>query len=318
MTFEINGVTDPAKICGIAIANISKVNGVSISNKFTFTVQTVGVDDTFALPLESSGTYDFTVEWGDSSSNNITVYNQAEVTHTYATGGSHTINISGTIYGWRFGDAGDKTKIYDISSWGPLRLGNNNGYFYGCTNLTISATDDLDLTNTTICISAFRSCISLTTVPSMNSWNTSLVTNMGHMFRDCSAFNQNIGSWVTSSVTTMYAMFLGCSVFNQNIGSWNTSLVTNMEFMFNSCSAFNQNIGSWNITSMASAASMFTNVTLSTTNYDSLLIGWELQSVQNNVTFDGGNSKYSAGAPATARADLIADHSWIITDGGQV
>jgi hypothetical protein len=59
---------------------------------------------------------------------------------------------------------------------------------------------------------------------------------------------------------------------------------------------------------------MFTSVTLSTANYDALLIGWEAQAVQNNVVFNGGGSKYSAGA--AARAALIADHSWSITDGG--
>jgi hypothetical protein len=58
------------------------------------------------------------------------------------------------------------------------------------------------------------------------------------------------------------------------------------------------------------------SVTLSTANYDSLLTGWEAQAVQNNVNFHGGNAKYSAGAPATARAALIADHTWTITDGG--
>ncbi len=50
------------------------------------------------------------------------------------------------------------------------------------------------------------------------------------------------------------------------------------------------------------------------------LISWGAQDVQNGVTFSGGNSKYSAGDAATARAHLMdveTGHSWSITDGGQ-
>ena len=36
---------------------------------------------------------------------------------------------------------------------------------------------------------------------------------------------------------------------------------------------------------------MFTGVKLSTPNYDALLIGWDSQILQSNVTFGGGNSK---------------------------
>ena len=63
---------------------------------------------------------------------------------------------------------------------------------------------------------------------------------------------------------------------------------------------------------------MLLNVTLTTINYSDILIAFEAQAVLNNVLLHGGNSKYSAGAAATARAALIADHSWTITDGGQV
>ncbi len=62
---------------------------------------------------------------------------------------------------------------------------------------------------------------------------------------------------------------------------------------------------------------MFHNATLSTVNYDDLLIGWEMQAVQNSVSFDGGNSQYSFGASADARQRLIDDHSWLIKDGRQ-
>jgi len=61
---------------------------------------------------------------------------------------------------------------------------------------------------------------------------------------------------------------------------------------------------------------MFTFGNLSTTNYDALLIGWAAQTVQSNVKFGAGDSKYTAGA-ATARGVLTgAPNTWTISDGG--
>jgi hypothetical protein len=59
---------------------------------------------------------------------------------------------------------------------------------------------------------------------------------------------------------------------------------------------------------------MFTNVTLSTANYNALLVGWEGQVVQNSVNFNGGNS-LATGAGATARTNLESNSFWVITDG---
>ena len=62
------------------------------------------------------------------------------------------------------------------------------------------------------------------------------------------------------------------------------------------------------------------NVTLSTANYDALLIGWEAQSVDDDTTPNFGNSTYTGGEEseaAAARQNLIDDHNWTITDGGE-
>ena len=241
----------------------------TIGNSFIFTILTLVEDDTFTLPIYNGGSYDFNVDWGDSSNDDITAWDDAAVTHTYADAGAteYTITITGIITGWRFNNGGDKLLMKDIQSWGPLLFGNLQAYFTGCTNLTVSATDILDITATTNCTNFFRSCSSLTTVPSINSWDWSSVTHL--------------------------------------TSAWEGAV------------NFDQDLSGFDVTALVDATDMFTEVTLSTANYSALLIGWEAQAVLDNVRLSDTNSKYSAGAAATAKADLIADHNWTIIDDGQ-
>ena len=286
---------------------------------FVFEAKTTAPTETFALPLEASGTYDFIVDWGDGNSDHITTWNDAAVTHTYASAGTHTVSISGTIQGWRFNNVGNKTKIYDIKSWGSLRLGNSGGYFYGCSNLTVSATDVLDLTGTITFLTAFYGCSSLTTLR-VNDWDTSAIITFSNAFGLCSSLTVfDVSAWDTSAVTSFPYAFYGCSSLTVfDVSAWDTSAVTDFSSTFYGCSSLTTlAANNWDITSATTMAGILTNVTLTTANYSDILIAFEAQAVKNNVLLHGGNSKYSAGAAADARAALIADHSWTITDGGQ-
>ena len=107
------------------------------------------------LPLEEFGFYDFMVYWGDGNFNNITIdgpflYKDSilvnNITHNYAEEGIYNITIFGEIEGFGFNNQGDRLKIIDIFRWGELRLGNSGGYFYGCSNLDVSANDFLNTT----------------------------------------------------------------------------------------------------------------------------------------------------------------------------
>ncbi len=149
-------------------------------------------------------------------------------------------------------------------------------------------------------------------------WNVGNVTNMSLMFSGASAFNQDIGAWDISKVTDLSDMFAQATSFNQDISAWNTSKVQNMSGLFLLAALFNQNIGNWDISSVEQAEEMFGGVRLSIANYDSLLIGWSKQEVQADVSFHGGYSHYSPGPAAEARAHLVEEHGWMITDGGLI
>jgi surface protein len=149
----------------------------------------------------------------------------------------------------------------------------------------------------------------------ISSWDVSNVRYMSQMFDEASSFNQPLNSWDVSRVTDMDYMFDDATSFNQPLGSWDVSSVTDMYHMFYDASSFNQPLGSWNVSSVTDMRSMFSGVTLSVSNYDDLLLGWSQLSLQNSVSFHGGNSMYSSAAIA-ARQSIITNFSWTITDGG--
>ena len=284
-----------ATIQGVTLAGVS-VNAESL---FIFEAKTTGAAETFTLPIYNDGTYDFLIDWGDSQADTITAWNDAAVTHTYAVAGTYQVMISGTIIGWRFINGGDKAKIYNISSWGPLRLGNNKGYFYGCSNLTVSATDELDLTGTTDFQHAFRNCTSLTTLD-VSSWETGLVTDFSIAFYGCTSLTTlDVSLWDTGLVTDFSNAFFGCSsLTDPAINNWDIADVTDMTNFMNGAKA------------------------LSTAVYDATLIAWEAQNPLNTVVTHFGTSKYTGGGvAAAARAHLVlavgsGGHGWTITDGG--
>ena len=149
---------------------------------------------------------------------------------------------------------------------------------------------------------------------SIGDWNVSNIWNMSNMFQGAILFNQDISTWNTVGAIRMTSMFEGAIAFNQDIGNWDTSNTSFFSTMFRNATSFDQDLGNWDVTSVTTAASMFDGVTLSTANYDSLLIGWDAQNLISNVSFDGGFSQYCAGE--AARANMIASDNWLIQDGG--
>jgi surface protein len=216
--------------------------------------------DQLKLPLISTGTYDFVVDWGDNTTDVITTWNQAETTHTYLSSGIYIIKITGVCRGWEFQNTGDRLKITDISQWGDIRFTTqtnvNLGAFRGCSNLNVSAID-IPVFDVAAFAGFFRGCTSLTGNTSFNNWVMTSVTDFNRFFESCANFNQNISNWDVSNVSSFLAMFLGCTNFNQNISSWNVANCSSFRQMFESCTNFNQNLGDWNVSSATNLAGMF-------------------------------------------------------------
>ena len=289
------------------------------------------------MPLVSGGSYNATVNWGDGSSDTITSYNQAEVTHSYSSAGQYEISIEGTLQGWQFNNAGDKLKMLDVKQWGVLDL-STNAAFYGCTNLDASATDAPTVSSNTF-VSMFRECTNfdgaignwdISTVTfmnqcfynsstfnkSLNNWDVSNVTTFYRMFRGALSIDQDLNSWDTSNAETMEQMFYNCSQFNGDIYSWDTTNVENMQQMFYNCDLFDQSLAAWNIANVTNFTNFMQNASgLSTSNYDATLIAWQAGGHDNDISINFGGSQFTESAYA-ARFSLIEDDGWTIVDGG--
>jgi len=281
------------------------------------------------LPLLSTGTYNMTVDWGDGNSDVITVWNQAETTHTYSSIGTYTVRVSGTFQGLDFAPSAsststDRFKILSVSRWGVFRPINptiGGGVFRNCPNLTLtSVADVLNMSLATSMFGMFAGCTSLTTVNLMNSWDVSTITNMANTFFGATNFNQDISNWDVSNVTAFNAIFQNCTNFNQNIGGWDVSSGQSFANMFRTATAFNQNIGSWDVSNSTSFTGFMTsktNLDYSTSNLDAIYNGWSLLTfVTSGLVMGFGTIKYTAAGSAGRLILTSAPNNFTITDGG--
>jgi hypothetical protein len=291
-----------------------------VGDEFIFSVNTAqsGVSnaDQFQLPLISSGTLDFTVIWGDGTQDIITSYNQAETLHTYPSSGTYTIGIRANtqpLKGFKFDGVGDRRKMSNIVNWGGSNFNlDQQEAFYGCSNMTCTATDAPVIT-TTVFYRMFRACDNFNgdlsnwdvsgvaslaqvffgclafTGKGLENWDISSANRIDYMFFNCSVFNGQIGGWDTSGVSNMRHTFQQCSIFNQDISSWNTSLFTEMTSMFQEAFEFNQPLNSWDVSSCVTFASMFKNAP----QFNQPLNNWTIKNnaeVNMNAMFFNANA----------------------------
>ena len=264
----------------------------------------------YKLPLLSSGSYNFLVEWGDGSSDTITSWNQAQATHTYATGGIYTIKMAQLASdGLKRIDFvnGDEEKLRVIESWGDAQITFSDAPFNGCKNLLgiteVPTLIDLNFVG----IAFFQTQLlnvcdfsSLGTAANPlvinNDW--SVFSSLGSLLSNASEANFNfyaqvlggalsmfasskyngpLDKWDMSGCTNTSSFFSGASEFNQDISGWDVSSVTSMQSMFQNAAKFNQDIGSWDVSSVTTMQFMFQNAAA----FDQDLGSWNIGLLTN-------------------------------------
>jgi surface protein len=232
--------------------------------------------DSITLPLLSGGTYSGTINWGDGSSDTLSYANR---THTFASAGTKTITLSGTIDGFKFDNGGDKTKFLDVSNWGNLKITTNRAFF-GCTNFTISATD-APLVTAGNGDYWFYNCHALGT-PDLSSWDVSSVTNWQNAFR-ANNLNPIITGWIHGNVTKVRQMFLNNTSWNRSLDGQDFSGVTDAYEFMRGCTGFNSSVANLSFGTNANLYGMLQSCTAFTgTGLDS----WNTSNVDSfNRTF---------------------------------
>jgi surface protein len=121
----------------------------------------------------------------------------------------------------------------------------------------------------------------------------------------------------------MGRMFRDCrDILSLDLSNFNTSLVNTMGEMFQSCNNLTDIVGveNFDIEGLNSTNDLNTFISggsIPTSRYDALLVNWDAQEPFDGMSPNFGNSTYTAGsAAATARANLISNDGWTITDGG--
>ena len=273
-----------------SLGELKRIN-VPIANFFTSEWDTTKVttgssaDNQITLPLVRSGTYDFTVYWGDGTSSDITEWDSAEKTHTYDSPGNKVVNIVGDLEGFSFNNEGDRAKLIKIGQWPDFKIGNEGGYFWGAVNLEKIPSDINVLEATTDFSNMFRDAAKFNN--DISHWNTSNITNMNGMFKNARIFNSNLNEWDTSSVAGMNSMFEDASSFDQPIKDWNTGRVTDMTNMFKGAAKFNRPIPSWDVHNVRNMERMFEGAS----SFNQNINGWNVGRVEDmNRMFEGATS----------------------------
>ena len=128
--------------------------------------------------------------------------------------------------------------------WNKLAVTNHatdmHDMFYGCESLEmIRFLSAFETGNVKDMHEMFSGCHKLNEYGAgldLSGWDTSKVTNMSGLFKNCwDAAILNVSTWNTSSVTNMDSMFAGCGALSIDASKWNTAKVTDMEQMFYSC-----------------------------------------------------------------------------------
>jgi surface protein len=281
--------------------------------------KTTSASEEIRLPLRDGWeSYDFTVDWGDGNTDTVTAWDDPSKNHTYASAGTYTVRIEGTIEGFTFGSIGhSRDKILEVKRWGPFSFGGGVNQFRLCRELDITAPDAPDLSSTTSLLRAFQSS-SVVGNDAFNTWDVSTIDEMGFCFINASSFNADISNWDVSNVESMNRCFENAENFNADISGWDTSSLKDARRLLYGGDAFDHSLGGWDITNLTQEPSFFFYQTgLSVQSYSDTLIGWASQNVATGFFMDARPNKYNAAA-ASARDTLINTYNWTIDDGGQV
>jgi hypothetical protein len=266
-------------------------------NKFISEWEINTSGEVIELPLHKCGKYNFTVDWGDDTSNKIKNYSSEKKFHKYKSPGIYTIQLTGRIECLSFENNFSKTNLLKILNWGNVNLNFDfacNKMFSGCSSLEIIAVDSPVIGKNTNFEKCFERCSSLKS--GVGHWDVSNVKMFREMFSNAVNFNENLENWNTKCAEDISGMFENCKNFSSILKNWNVSSVKDFSRFAVGTDKFVGQIHTWNIQSATDMGNMFFNSKLSDHDYSLLIQSWSnlnLPKITDNLKkFNPGNSFY--------------------------
>lgn len=275
--------------------------GNGYGDSFVMTVETTAPGETFTIPCANVGTFNATVNWGDGqAASEITAYNDADLTHTYASAGVHTIQIDGSFPNLYFNLSGDRLKVRTVEQLGDVGWASFNRAFYGCANMTKFHSGAVcDVSGVTSGFRMLRGNTSLEDVD-LSTFTPATGFDMTEFMRDCS--NSGLTSMDWSGLAGNRVGDMANAL--RNVGNGDGVTVTGLDLIDY------EGLVSGEFVDFCRFG------VLSTATYDALLIRLADQNVVDSQTVDFGASRASGGGAAlAARKSLQTDDLWTINDG---
>ena len=257
---------------------------------FVFTVETTAPDEVFTTPCQNIGVFNAIMDYGDGSSSHITAYNDADLAHTYANAGIHTIRISGTFPNIYFNNGGDKEKVRSVIQLGKVGWAALNKAFYGCSGMTSFVA---------------------------GTCNTSLIDDLTQTLRDCtSLIHISLVGMDLSKVVTFLNMCRGDSnLVSFDITGVDTTLAENFQDMFYSCVSLNADLSALNFAVTTNLTHFLYNCdSMSAENLDNLFrsiyeqrasITWETPAIDTGNLTNDPTGVYQDATPPTTGLEYI-------------
>jgi len=173
-------------------------------------------------------------------------------------------------------------------------------FFYYKALTTIEGLEYLNTENVTNMGSLFRGCSALKEID-LTHFNTANVTYMGQMFEGCATLKTlDLKSFNTANVEGFYDMFRGCIALETiDLSNFNTSNVKSMFAMFYQCSALKSiDLSNFNTSNVTNMTSMFADCK-ALTSLD--LRSFDVEKVEQMLYMFSGCKKLSS---------IVSDKTW--------
>ena len=327
------------RVVGVKSGNESDPTNV-YDTYFKITIDTTkagSAADTFVLPVTAKAAGSYFVDWGEGGAEEEFT-TTGDKTHTYGAAGTYQVKVRGSMTAMAFNNAGDKDKLMYVDNWGNLAWSSMYAAFYGCSNMTGNYTDAPNLSAVTNMYAMFHGCSSFN--QSVSNFNTAKVGSMAYMFRGCSSFNQGVSNFNIAAVTDISFMFLGCNInaagtttnYDATLVAWAAQDAPNSLNFHGGTSKYGEGLVENGTTDGAAANKLIqsgqnflTTVAVGDVVYNTTdgtyalvtAIDSDTQlSISADIMANAEVYRIQHSAAAKARASLILNDLWTITDGG--